>query len=82
MHHIAVQCWCRPILGEQRDLSGLLAALVECLDRPAPRSALAVIDLAQIQHMALHRTAAGHPTVLDDAPVAVLLPVLPAKLVA
>ena len=29
MHHIAVQRRCRPILGEQRDLSGLLAALVE-----------------------------------------------------
>ena len=41
MHHIAVQCRCLPILGEQRDLSGLLAALVECLDRLAPRSALA-----------------------------------------
>ena len=82
MHHIAVQRRRVPILGEQRDLSGLLAALVECLDRPAPRRALAVVDLAQIQHMPLHRPAAGHPAVLHDAPVAMLLAVLPAKLVA
>ena len=82
MHHIAVQCRCLPILGEQRDLSGLLAVLVKRLNRPAPRRALAVIDLAQIQHMPLHRPPARHPAVLHDAPVAVLLAVLPANLVA
>ena len=82
MHHIAVQCRCLPILGEQRDLSGLLAVFVERLDRPAPRRALGIVDLAQIQHMPLHRAAARHPAVLHDAPVAVLLAVLPANLVA
>ena len=35
MHYIAVQRRCLPILGEQRDLSGLLAVLVKCLDRLA-----------------------------------------------
>jgi hypothetical protein len=82
MHHIAVQRRCLPILGEQRDLSGLLAVLIERLDRPAPRSALAVIDLAKIQHVSLHRATARHPAVLHNAPVAVLLAVLPANLVA
>ena len=82
MHHIAVQCRCQSILGEQRDLPGLLAAFVKCLNRPAPRGALAVIDLAKIQHMPLHRPPARHPAVLHDAPVAVFLPVLPANLVA
>ena len=82
MHHIAVQCRCVPILGKQRDLSGLLAVLVKRLDRPAPRAPLRIIDLAQVQHMPLHRAAAGHAAVLHDAPVAMLLPVLPANLVA
>jgi hypothetical protein len=43
---------------------------------------LAVVDLAQIKYVSLHRPAAGDPAVLDDAPIAVLLAVLAAKLVA
>ena len=82
MHHIAVQRRCRTILRKQRDLSGLLAALVKRFDRLAPRGSLGVVDLAKIQHMPLHRPTAGHPAVLHDAPVAVLLAVLPANLVA
>src|SRR5208283_5918723 len=70
------------ILGEQRDLPRVLASLVERLDRPAPGRPLAVVALAQIQHMPLHRSPARYPAVLHDAPVAVLLAVLPAKLVA
>jgi hypothetical protein len=77
MHHIAVQCRRLPIVGQQCDLSGLLAVLVKCLDRPAPRSTLAVTDLAQIQHVSLHHAPARHPAVFHDAPVAVLLAVLP-----
>jgi hypothetical protein len=82
MHHIAVQRRGQAILRKQRDLSGLLATLIECLDRPTPRGALAVVDLAKVQHMPLHRPPAGHPTVLHDAPVAVLLAVLPTDLMA
>ena len=82
MHHIAIQSRRRTILGEQRDLSRFLASLVERFDRLAPCGSLAVIDLAQIQHLPLHRPPAGHPAVLDDAPVAVLLAVLAANLVA
>src|SRR6266853_2608253 len=82
MHHIAIQNWRRAVLGEQRDLPRVLASLVERFDRSAPRGFLAVIDLAQIQHLPLHRPPARHPAVLDDAPVAVLLAVLLANLVA
>jgi hypothetical protein len=82
MHHIAIQNWRRAVLGEQRDLPRVLASLVERFDRSAPRGFLAVIDLAQIQHLPLHRPPARHPAVLDDAPVAVLLAVFPANLVA
>src|ERR1700760_3746280 len=82
MHHIALQRWRRTILGKQRDLFAGLPVLVERLDRLAPRSSLAVVDLAQIKHMPLHRPAAGYPTVLHDAPIAVLFAVFAAKLVA
>jgi hypothetical protein len=43
---------------------------------------VAVVDLAQMQHVPLHRPTAQNPAVLDDAPVAMLLAVLPANLVA
>jgi hypothetical protein len=82
MHHIAVQCRGLPILGEQRDLSSLLAVLVKCFDRLAPARPLDIVDLAQIQHMALQRPPARHSPVLHDAPVAVLLAVLTANLMA
>src|SRR6202011_5982947 len=82
MHHIAIQRRCRTILRKQRDLSGLVAALVKRFDGLAPRRSLCVVDLAEIQYMPLHRPTAGHPTVFHDAPVAMLLPVLPANPVA
>src|SRR3978361_1270028 len=81
VHDTAIQRRRRTMLGKQRDLFAGLPALIERLNRLAPRSAPAVVDLAQIKHMPLHRPATGHPAVLDDAPVAVLLAVFAAKLV-
>src|SRR5271167_5030504 len=82
MHDIAIQCRRRTILREQSDRFAGLSAPVECLDRLAPCGALAVVDLAQIKHVPLHRPTAGYPTVLHDAPIAVLFAVLAAKLMA
>src|ERR1700688_604196 len=82
LHHIAIQWRRRTILGEQRNLPPGPPAVVERLDRLAPRGALAVVDLAQVKHVPLHRPAAEYPAVLDNAPIAVLLAVLAAKLVA
>src|SRR5437764_1899109 len=82
MHHVAVQRWPRAILGKQRDLSGMLTALVERFDRLAPCRSLVVVDLSQMKHMPLHRAPAGYTAVFNDAPVAVLLAVLAANLVA
>ena len=82
MHHIAIQHRRRAVLREQRELPGVLATFVERLERPAPGGSLVVIDLAQMQHVPLHRPPARHSAVLDDAPVTVLLAVLPANLVA
>jgi hypothetical protein len=82
MHDIAIQWRRRPILRKQRDLFAGLPALVERLDRLTPSCTLAVVDLAQIQYVPLYRPATGYATVRHDAPVAVLLAVLAAKLVA
>src|SRR4051794_19310243 len=82
MHHIAIQRRRRAILGKQRDLFGLLTALVKRFDRLAPCRSLVVVDLSQMQHMPLHRAPGGHTAVFNDAPIAVLLAVLAANLVA
>src|SRR6186713_2574824 len=82
MHHIAIQRGPRAILGKQRDLPGLSTALVERFDRVAPCCSLVVVDLSQMQHMPLHRAPAGHTAVFNDAPVAVLLAVFTANLLA
>ena len=62
--------------GKQRQLAMKMAVLVERLDHPTPRVALAVVDLTQIQHRTLHHLAAGAAPALDDAPIAMLFAVL------
>src|SRR5208282_3746860 len=70
----------RTISGEQGQLGRLTRLLVEGLDHPAPGFLLAVVDLAEIQHQALHHLAAGAAPALDNAPVTVLLAVLEAAI--
>ena len=82
MHDIAIQWRWRTILGKERDLFAGLPVLVERHDRLAPGGLLAVVDLAEIKHMPLHRSSAGYPAVLHDAPIAVLLAVFAAKFMA
>ena len=82
MHHIAIQRRPRAIFRKQRDLSGLPVALVKCLDCLAPCRSLIIVDLSQMQHVPLYRAPAGHTAVFNDAPIAVLLAVLAANLVA
>jgi hypothetical protein len=54
-------------------------AILENLDRPPPRRLLRIVDLAQVQHVPLHHAPSGHPRVLNNAPVAVLLAILVAS---
>jgi hypothetical protein len=53
-----------------------LGFFIEGVDHPAPRLALAVVDLVEIQHRSLHHVAVGAALALDDAPIAMLLAVL------
>ena len=67
------------VFGKQRQGSRAGLALLKNLDRPPPRQFLQIVDLAQVQHVALHHAPAGHPRVFNNAPVAVLLAILPAN---
>ena len=65
-------------LREERHRARPRRTVLENLDRLAPALALAVIDFAQIEHMALDDFPAGHALVFDDAPIVVRLAILEA----
>ena len=66
-------------MGKQRHL--LCAGIrLQYLDRAAPRGLLAIVDFAEIEHLALHDTSVEVATTFDDAPVPVLFAVLDAFL--
>src|ERR1700681_1854352 len=67
----------RPFGRKQRKLPMPPTPLVEPFDHPAPRRVLAVVDLAQIQNRTLHHPTARTAPAFDNAPVTVLLAVLP-----
>jgi hypothetical protein len=67
-----------PIFGKQTQRGVVLPLFVEHLQRLPPGGLLGVVDLAQIQHPALHHSAGLQPAALLDAEVAVLLAVLDA----
>ena len=64
------------ILGKQRQGPRCSGPILEDFDGLAPGSALGIIDLTEVEHLTLDHTPAGHPTVLNHIPVAVLLAVL------
>jgi hypothetical protein len=68
------------IFRKQRQAPRSLAAVFQHLDRLAPGQFLRGVDLPQIQHVSLHHAPTAHALVLDKAPGAVLLAVLPANL--
>ena len=63
-------------LGVVLDSLWGLASLAHHGERLTPGRLLGVVDLAQIEHLALEHLATGQPPTLDDAEVAVLLAVL------
>jgi hypothetical protein len=70
------------VFGKQRQRPRSRHAILHNLDRAPPRQLLGAVDLAQVQHVPLHHAATGDTRVLDNAPVAMLLAILPAVLVA
>jgi hypothetical protein len=58
----------RAVGGKERELARLAAGLVEDREAALPGEALAVVDLAEIEHVALRDLAARIPVALDDGP--------------
>jgi hypothetical protein len=57
--------------GKKRELMRLAAGLVEDRQAAFPREALAVVDLAEVEHVALRDRAAGVAAAFDHGPGAV-----------
>jgi hypothetical protein len=70
------------VFRKQRQRPRPRGAILQNLNRPPPRQFLRIVDLAQIQHVPLHHAPAGDTRVLDNAPIATLLAILPADLAA
>lgn len=68
------------VLRKQGHLGRGAPVFVEDLDGAAPRRPLGVVDLPEIQDMALNHPPVGHPAVFHDAPVTVFFAVLLAVL--
>ncbi len=64
---------------KQRQLAVPLAAFVKGFDQMVPSLELAVIDLAEIQHLPLDHLATGAALVFNDIPVAMLFAVFEAS---
>ena len=80
-NHVAWKRRRDAVFREQRDLLGP-SAVAEDLDRPRPRRALAVVDLAEMQHMTLNHPPAPNAPVPHHRPTSMLLAVLPPNLAA
>ncbi len=65
----------RAVLAEEVDLTGLFA-FIDGFDGAGPSSAVAVVDLAEIEQGFLDRSVTSDAAVFDNASVAVLLAVL------
>jgi hypothetical protein len=66
---------------EQRELPGAWACRIQHLNALAPGRLPAIVDLPQIQDLALHYAAPRRAAVLHDAPVAMFLAVFETALV-
>ena len=80
-NHVAWKRRRNAVFRKQRDLLRP-SAVIEDLDRPDPRRALAVVDLAEIQHVPLNHPPAPNAPVLHHRPTSMLLAVLPPNLAA
>jgi hypothetical protein len=75
LHHCARQFRRRAVLRKQRQLRRSAGVLVEDGNGTAPSRALNVVDLPEIQHMALHHPPIRDTAILHHAPVAVFFAV-------
>src|SRR4029077_11745434 len=69
-----------PAIGrKQRKLRMAERPLIEGFDLTTPSLMLAVVDLAQVQHLSLHHPAASTSLALDNIPIAMFFAVFEAS---
>src|SRR5271170_8040299 len=69
----------RPIGRKQKELRVVASVFIKGFDLPTPSFMLAIVDLAEIQHLALHHFTAAASLVLDNIPIAMLFAVFEAQ---
>jgi len=80
LHAMRLRMFGNAAIGrKQSQLRVAALAFVKSFDRTTPILMLAIIDLAEVQHLPLHHFAASTTPVLDDIPIAMLLAVLEAS---
>ena len=72
----------RPIGRKQKELRVVASVFIKGFDLPIPSFMLAIVDLAEIQHLALHHLTAATSLVLDNIPIAMLFAVFEASIEA
>ena len=63
-------------MGKESDLPRNVGAMLEGFEHRAPAGLLGIVDLSEIEDLALSNLAAAKTVVLDDAPIAMNGPVL------
>ena len=72
----------RPIGRKQKELRVVASVFIKGFDLPTPSFMLGIVDLAEIQHLALHHLTATASLVLDNIPIAMLFAVFEASIEA
>lgn len=80
LHHARVINGRGPIMREEGDLGSRAGIRAVSLEGLAPGRALAIIDLAQVEHLALSHASVVQTLVFDDRPVGVFLAIFFADL--
>jgi hypothetical protein len=78
LDHIAIQLGCLAVFWKNGDLLRLAFARLRDLDRLTPGGMLLIINLAEIQYLALYHPVPATASIFDDAPVTVFFTVLDA----
>jgi hypothetical protein len=80
LHAMCLRVFGNGAIGrKQAELRVVASILIKGVDLPTPGFMLAIVDLAEIQHLALHDLAVGTPLVLDNVPIAMLFAVFEAS---
>ena len=83
LHAMSLRVFGKRSIGrKQGKLFVVASVFIEGFDLPTPSFMLAVVDLAEIQHLALHHFAAATSLVLDNIPIAMLFAVFEASIEA